>query len=330
MSTHKTLSLLMFVMVGITLLGESPSAYARHRRRHYVRRQTSASAPAVDVRKELADAGFSVNDRLYNSCANAGDRSRGVLREHTKFLEVILKSFTRSYCRPGNDSSKIAMASGTRYQDALRQGGFPQLLAEMQQSYKVADLGGTLPAHLSSKVNDGLIDTYSMLFGLAARESTWNFAEGADRSVRHRRRAYEIEAGAFQTSYNVHSCLGKEANSALTSLEKSYAGASSVDCMGGSGGTPDASSDASSFQVALKSCPALAVEDAAITIRHCRNHYGPLIRGEAKKFESCKPLLKSLAEQAEADPNICDTLQIGGRPSNSRVQYASSEDGVAR
>jgi hypothetical protein len=171
--------------------------------------------------------------------------------------------------------------------------------------------------------DSSLINTYALLLGLGLRESDGNFKEGADRTARHSSGS-TIEAGAFQTSYNIHRCLARGANRGLVSLEQSYANASTADCMSMNGRSvriPDASRNSGNFQVALKACPALAVEHAAITMQ-CKNHYGPLKRGEAKVMRKCVPLMRSIAVQAANDPSLCDNIRLSGTNPDSPLMIA--------
>ena len=67
------------------------------------------------------------------------------------------------------------------------------------------------------------------------------------------------------------------------------------------------------FDRMARGCPAFATEYAAITTRYNINHYGPLKRGEAPPFESCRPLLKEIAQFiSEKGAVFCQALGNGG------------------
>jgi hypothetical protein len=270
--------------------------------------QPRARTSSGTVGEYLTSAGINVDPTLLQACAEAGDPQRTALYRKPRYLAVMLKTFARSVCRPSNDRSKMAMLNGRPGHDAL------------------GNIAGGSPT---------LVDTYALLLGLGLRESSGDFKEGADASVQGRRSSASIEAGAFQTSYDIHGCLKGNARVGLTSLEKSYANASREDCMMSDGDAtvdiPDASKNGVAFQKALRNCPALAVEHAAITIRQCKQHYGPLQRREAKTFASCKPLLRSIAAQAASDPAMCDQVQYAGRGSNaSHAVQDAADDQTAR
>lgn len=314
-------------------------ANARHLRRHHSHRaHHSHHSQSVDhtpaVAKYLEDSGIKVDENELKACASDGDESRSMLWERPKYLAITLKSFARSVCRSSNDPSKVAMLESAPNSKA----SFVQL----------ASLQSTESLRIPSRESSDLINTYALLLGLGLRESDGNFKEGADRTARHSSSS-TIEAGAFQTSYNIRSCLGRVvrgkpkhpgANRGLVSLEQAYANASAADCMNMSGGNvrvPDASRSSSNFQVALKACPALAVEHAAITMQ-CRNHYGPLKRGEAKIMRKCVPLMRSIAVQAASDPSLCESVRLGGPTLDSsapilaprQVQEASAASTIIR
>lgn len=130
-----------------------------------------------------------------------------------------------------------------------------------------------------------LINLFALLLGLGMRESSGNCYEGVDTSAGSNRSADEIEAGAFQQSWNSHT--------ASAEIPKSFAAYSAAPSSGflsifreGLSGSPSASAgsgDALKFQQLCKACPAFSVEAAAIGLRVLRSHWGP-INTEAAEF----------------------------------------------
>lgn len=259
-----------------------------------------------------------VDPNLYKKCMEEkDDGNRGSIGSKPGYLLVMLKSFARSVCRPENDTAKTAMVKGSSnvMKDALHG---PLKVADIRKSLDGSD----------TREDRTLVDDYLLLLGLGLRESSGNFNEGRDESANNFS-AKTAEAGCFQSSANVKDCVEDSAKVALTDLERSYTGATKQECMSdltkaAEGFVPDASKSGEDFQTALKTCPALAVEHAAITIRHCKDHYGPLKRDEAKKMEGCKPLFDSMYVQLKGDQSTCTKLYQYGRfaPGGGAVRTA--------
>src|SRR5580698_3986394 len=86
-----------------------------------------------------------VDDAQFNACAKQ-------LEGKTNALNVFLKSFGRSICRPDDDSAKTVMIKGNSRDDAIRG--------------SVSDIRSHLGGEGSDKV---LIDDYLLLFGVAQK-----------------------------------------------------------------------------------------------------------------------------------------------------------------
>jgi hypothetical protein len=126
---------------------------------------------------------------------------------------------------------------------------------------------------------------YTFLIGLGMRESSGQHCEGRDMSASNTS-SDTAEAGLFQTSWNAHTChdacdeLFDEyyADSTLGYMnifeEDVSCSSSSWSCYG--------SGDGAMFQHMAKYQPTFAVEFCGVTLRHLRNHYGPVNRGEVE------------------------------------------------
>lgn len=131
---------------------------------------------------------------------------------------------------------------------------------------------------------DTLRKTFVLLTGLGMRESSGNPFTGRDRSAKNVA-ADTAEAGLFQQSWNSRTAspdlpklfaqymahpdgflpIFREGNVAHPRELENY----------GSG-------DGAAFQRLAKSCPAFAVEAAAVGLRTVRTHWGPIDRREAE------------------------------------------------
>jgi uncharacterized protein (TIGR02594 family) len=135
-----------------------------------------------------------------------------------------------------------------------------------------------------SKNGDVLRHVFVLLTGLGMRESSGRCCEGRDLSASNTT-ADTAEAGLFQQSWN-----SRFASPELPKLFAEY----SANPLGfyaifSEGVTPHAgdlddfgSGEGEAFQALCKSCPAFAVEAAAVGLRTIRAHWGPITRQEAE------------------------------------------------
>jgi hypothetical protein len=141
---------------------------------------------------------------------------------------------------------------------------------------------------------------FALLYGLGMRESSGNCFEGRDRSASNVS-ADTAEAGLFQQSWN-----SRVASPELPKLFAAYSanpdGFLSIFREGLSGpvSSNEGSGDGAAFQALCKSCPAFAVEAAAIGLRTIRRHWGPINRREAEIRPEAETLL--LQVQKVIDP----------------------------
>jgi len=125
--------------------------------------------------------------------------------------------------------------------------------------------------------------TFMMLFGLGMRESSGNYTEGRDMSASNVT-SDTAEAGLFQQSWNSAS-----ASAQMPKLLSQYKNGNQPCAVNifAIGITPKqtvsfGSGDGYDFQQLAKSCPAFAVEMAAVGIRVLYNHWGPIVRQEVE------------------------------------------------
>jgi hypothetical protein len=127
---------------------------------------------------------------------------------------------------------------------------------------------------------------FVLLTGLGMRESSGSYCCGRDMTARNVQ-ADTCEAGLFQQSFN--SCTaspllpkifaaynGNHDDHGYIDVFKEGVRCSKADLSNyGSGNGYD-------FQELAKTCPAFAVEFAAVGLRHLRKHWGPIVRREAQ------------------------------------------------
>ena len=125
---------------------------------------------------------------------------------------------------------------------------------------------------------DTLRHLYVLLTGLGMRESSGRYCEGRDMDADNTA-ANTAEAGLFQSSYNL---IGKSA--LMQQLFASYAGSTEllsvfqegVHCKPGDLENHGSEKNGLAFQQLSKSCPAFAVELAALGLRLRRRLWGPI------------------------------------------------------
>lgn len=150
-----------------------------------------------------------------------------------------------------------------------------------------------------------LVEEYTLLTGLGMRESSGTYCDGYDTSAGPET-ADTAEAGLFQVSWNSHT-----ASPNLPALMAQYVSnpetckletfKENADCpktakIIGTG-------DGAKYQAFAKSCPAFAVEYAAILLRVQRKHWGPINRKEAEVNVDCRNLFTQV--QAYAGKDAC-------------------------
>jgi uncharacterized protein (TIGR02594 family) len=149
-----------------------------------------------------------------------------------------------------------------------------------------------------AKTGDTLRHLFVLLTGLGMRESSGRCCEGRDLSASNTT-ADTAEAGLFQQSWN-----SRFASPELPKLFSEYSanpqGFYSIFSEGVTphGGDLDdfGSGDGATFQALCKSCPAFAVEAAAVGLRTIRTHWGPINRQEAELRPEADQLLRHVQD----------------------------------
>ena len=157
---------------------------------------------------------------------------------------------------------------------------------------------------------ESLLTTYTLLIGLGMRESSGKHCVGRDMSANFSD-AIEAEAGLFQTSYNIVSyheetrkLFAANKNCMLDVFSKGVSCKESDAKTWGTG-------NGAKWQQKAKSCPAMATDVAAVTIRFSggpTGHHGPLRRKEAEYNKSCEKMLGSVIDYVLDNESICDSL----------------------
>lgn len=136
--------------------------------------------------------------------------------------------------------------------------------------------------------NDGadtLRHLWALMLGLGMRESSGAHCMGRDMSASNTS-SDTCEAGAFQTSYNAHTCssqFDKVMNEYQENLWSGYLSTWEEDVSCSSANWDSYGSGSGfMFQEMCKSVPAFSAETCALTLRNRRQHYGPIVRYEAE------------------------------------------------
>lgn len=238
------------------------------------------------VSQSALDQIVSITEK-YPACGKAKLLDRSLLGRARGYYYGTLYSMARSICRPG-DSIKSNMLLGNidTTKDAVY--GFGSQV-KLYASLNVAD-----EQHLKS--------TYSILLSHGLIESNGDYREGVDTTNSSSNTAETAEAGLYQTSYSIRYGMEKSAVLATENLELEYQAnrgkcetqlfdkdrlSKPYSAIVGSGVGAD-------FQRLLRSCPALAVEHAAITIRQDRRHYQPLVKLTSVPLTDCYPVIEEV------------------------------------
>lgn len=207
------------------------------------------------------------------------------------YIRGMAVMFGRVYCKlnAGRDAaSEMAAAdTGDESVDAL--------------TWYAAEFG-QLGMDNSNPGADTLRHLFVVLTGLGMRESSGRHCEGRDMSAANSG-AETAEAGLFQVSHN---SIG--AHFLLAALFDQYKGSTDfldifqdgVSC-GSAAWKNWGSGEGNDFQALTKSCPAFAVEYAALALRKIRKHWGPINRKTAELRPECDELFKSVCAHIDAN-----------------------------
>jgi hypothetical protein len=201
------------------------------------------------------------------------------------YIKGMAVTFGHVYAKwkAGDSAARVmaAMNSGNDATDALA--WYDSRFRELGMDNSVA--GAATLRHL-----------FVLLIGLGMRESSGKFSAGRDMSA-HNVDADTAEAGLFQMSWNA-----RGASPELPKLFATYTakpegflsvfkeGVAPKDSDGDTFGT----GQGLAFQRLCKSCPAFAVEAAAVGLRVLRKHWGPIVRREAEIRPEADKLLQEV------------------------------------
>ena len=153
-----------------------------------------------------------------------------------------------------------------------------------------------------AKNGDVLRHLFVLLTGLGMRESSGRCCEGRDLSASNTT-ADTAEAGLFQQSWN-----SRFASPELPKLFAEYStNPQGFYAVFSEGVAPHAgdlddfgSGEGAAFQALCKSCPAFAVECAAVGLRTIRTHWGPINRQEAELRPEADRLFRQIQDIVDA------------------------------
>jgi hypothetical protein len=207
------------------------------------------------------------------------------------YIRGMAVAFGRLYCKmnAGRDAaSEMSMAdSGDGATDAL---------AWYAPEFSALGMDN------SNAGTDVLRHLMVLLTGLGMRESSGKHCEGRDASAANTT-ASTAEAGLFQVSHN---SIG--AHFLMGALFDQYQGSTDFEDIFSDGVHCNAAAWANwgagvgrDFQALTKSCPAFAVEYAALGLRKIRSHWGPINRKAAELRPECDELFQSVAAYIDAN-----------------------------
>jgi hypothetical protein len=211
---------------------------------------------------------------------------------YTKGMAV---AFARVYCK-----FKAGAAAAVEMAKADTQNGTKDALAWFSERFQQVGL------HNDVAGSDTLRHLFVLLMGLGMRESSGRYCEGRDQSASNTT-AETAEAGMFQTSYNARTAspimpqlftdYSSDPQGFLEIFEEGvHAKPSDLENFGSGPGKD--------FQALSKSCPAFAVEFAAVGLRNIRTHWGPINTRAAEIRPECDLMLRQV-QKAVDDSKLC-------------------------
>jgi len=161
---------------------------------------------------------------------------------------------------------------------------------------------------------DTLRHAYTLLIGLAMRESSGKYCEGRDQSMNFTT-ADSAEAGIFQTSFKA-----RLRHPTMSELYEKYK-ADQIGCLldvfkqhvscAAHNAENFGEGEGKNWQQLTKTCPAFATEYAAVLIRvhgGRTGEFGPLRNHAAEIQPSCDAMLKQVEELLRVNPEMCSAL----------------------
>ncbi len=206
------------------------------------------------------------------------------------YLKGMAVAWARTYAKWKNgDPAALAMAAAEK--------GAPATDALSWYSDLFADEGMSN----STAGADTLRHLFVLLTGLGMRESSGRYCEGRDRSANNTS-ATTAEAGLFQMSWNAAGF-----DPLMKTIYAEYKDRTDLIEVFKEGVTAKRSDlenfgkgDGFEFQRLAKSCPAFAVEFAALGLRFGRKHWGPIKAREAELRRDCDSLFRAVQDLVDA------------------------------
>lgn len=230
------------------------------------------AAGAADLDQEIGEFAAS------SSCAKTNWNDRG--RAPAGFVKGIAVTYARLFCElrtSGETARLVAGVSSDPSKDAL---------------VWYAKSGGTDV--------DRLRAIHALAIGEGMRESSGNFTEGRDQTVKSPTAA-NAEAGLFQQSYDSMSS-SKYLPTLLNAWETRL---QDCDVSLFSEGIKDRHAPVvgvglgADFQRLTKACPSFATEYALVMFRVNRQHFGPLTSKKAQLLPACEAMFRAIEPLAE-------------------------------
>ncbi len=148
---------------------------------------------------------------------------------------------------------------------------------------------------------DTLRHLFVLLTGLGMRESSGTYCEGRDTTATNET-AETAEAGLFQASYNarhasplmqpIFSQYMASPNGFLSVFQEGVrCSPANLENFG--------AGDGADYQQLCKTCPAFAVEFAAVGLRNIRQHWGPIIRKQAEVRPECDDMFRQVQDSVD-------------------------------
>lgn len=237
----------------------------------------------------------SASDRIAALAAQADLRSYRWLdrgRAPIGYVKGMAVAFGRTYCKfKAGDAAAVRMAAAPSVADART-----DALAWYADEFVALGMGNGVSG------TDTLRHAFVLLTGLGMRESSGQYCEGRDMSANNVT-GDTAEAGLFQVSYN-----SRSASPLLTTIMQRYQGSTDLLGVFREGVTCREASlrnwgtgPGLAFQALTKSCPAFAVEYAAVALRTMRRHWGPINRKRAELRPECDALFSAVARLIERE-----------------------------
>lgn len=229
-----------------------------------------------------------------SSCSKISWKDRG--RMPIGFYRVYAKTYARSICYANR--ADVQTVSGPESGNTLK---------DVLSFYEI-------------KTENRLRTVYTILAGLAARESSGHYCCGRDSSANFSEHT-SAEAGTFQTSWGV-----SKVDESLPTMTKIYQKGGRKCfleeardgwnwrkyCSGWNEKNWNKPEEAGyQWQKTTKECPAFAMEYAAVVLRKnggSKGEFGPIRQKKVEIRAECEDLLKKVEDFVKKNPKVCEEL----------------------